>query len=382
MGDRYDWSPLWSAIQQVADKQSSQNEYAHMVGVLGAGGDGGGVLGGSPDQIAMLRSLPPSVGMSLLGGMLKQKEYSTTPVFDAQGRAHLLGKDGSDKIVPGLTPREKLDNINGVATNMYTTAPGSALPQNPNQAFNNGPNGAVVPNAAFQNYTRGNIQMQQGPQWARLAEDRRHNGVIEANGGTGGGAPAGYRKTADGTGLEFIPGGPADPNKGAGKKAPTEDQAKNTQLYTRAAAQLPTVLKYFDSLGSVGNQIGALTGSPMMVGEEYQRADGALQDIAASYLYSVSGATATPSEITGTVNRVKPRIGDTEATKADKKARLTEMVESIKARAVPGSQPLPASPMQQQAPASRLPQPAQRPAAARPTVRVFNPATGKLEPAQ
>lgn len=185
-------------------------------------------------------------------------------------------------------------------------------------------------------------------QWAQFGETKRHNSASEANSGRGS-APAGYRMKADGN-LEFIPGGPADPSKGAGKKAPTEDQAKNTQLYTRAAKQLPIALENFDSLGNPANQFGAaLSGVPvigptksLVTGPQYQRASGAVNDIAASYLYSVSGATATPSEIAGTVERVTPKPFDSPQTKADKKQRLIEMVESIKARAVPGSQPIPA----------------------------------------
>ena len=155
--------------------------------------------------------------------------------------------------------------------------------------------------------------------------------------------PSGYRYGAGGN-LEFIPGGPADPavaGRGSGK--PTEDQAKNTQLYTRAKEQLPIALENFDALSNAGNQFGAaVSGIPLIgpsksvvTGKQYQRASGALNDIATSYLYSVSGATATPSEIAGTVERVTPKFGDDAQTIADKKQRLIQMVESIKYRASP-----------------------------------------------
>jgi len=52
-----------------------------------------------------------------------------------------------------------------------------------------------------------------GVQYARLAEDKRHHGAVEANSAAAlasGKAPAGYRFAADGTSLEVIPGGPAD----------------------------------------------------------------------------------------------------------------------------------------------------------------------------
>ena len=44
--------------------------------------------------------------------------------------------------------------------------------------------------------------------------------------------PTGYRATADGKGLEFVPGGPADPNS-AKKAAPTEFQGKSTTFGAR-----------------------------------------------------------------------------------------------------------------------------------------------------
>jgi hypothetical protein len=162
-----------------------------------------------------------------------------------------------------------------------------------------------------------------------------------------GSAPSGYRPRADGS-LEFIPGGPADPavaGRGTGK--PTEDQAKNSQLYTRANAQLPVALKNFGELAKGKNQFFAGVGEARLpftdigvpkgwvTGSEYQQAEGAIKDIAASYLYSVSGATATPGEIAGTVERIMPKMGESADAVAEKKKRLTDMVNSIKLRASP-----------------------------------------------
>lgn len=45
---------------------------------------------------------------------------------------------------------------------------------------------------------------------ATLAEQQRHHRATEANAALTAGVPAGYRRTADGKGLEKIPGGPAD----------------------------------------------------------------------------------------------------------------------------------------------------------------------------
>jgi hypothetical protein len=174
---------------------------------------------------------------------------------------------------------------------------------------------------------------------------------------TGPAAPSGYRPTADGK-LEFIPGGPADPAVALrGPVNANVDQARNSQLYSRAKEQLPIALEHWDALGSVQGGMSGIPGvGNFLAGESYQRAIGSVRDIAASYLYSVSGATATPSEIQGTVERVMPRVTDTAKTKADKRQRLTEMVESIKTRAGPaydGGQQPQAAPQAQSAPSGQ-----------------------------
>ncbi len=121
---------------------------------------------------------------------------------------------------------------------------------------------------------------------------------------------------------------------------PTVDQARANQLYTRAKEQLPIVMENFDALGTTRSALAEnLPGGSMIASPAFQRADGALKDIAASYLYSVSGATATPSEIEGTVDRVRPKVTDSAATKADKKKRIRDMVESIKLRSSNPAQP-------------------------------------------
>ena len=138
----------------------------------------------------------------------------------------------------------------------------------------------------------------------------------------------GWRWTASGQ-AEKIPGY-------EGSKMPTEDQAKNRQLYERTTQQLPIVIKNFDALGNISDQLGAKTGLAPLTSKEYQSADAALKDIAASYLYSVSGATANPGEVANLTDTLRPRIGESAETKAEKKARLEQMVNSIRARAFPG----------------------------------------------
>lgn len=124
-------------------------------------------------------------------------------------------------------------------------------------------------------------------------------------------------------------------------KGQTEDARKNQQLYTRTIQQLPIVMKNFDELAKLGNQAGSAV--PLvrnwLTSGGYQEANNALTDIAASYLYSVSGATANPGEVANLVKTVTPTPGEDPASVADKKARIQQMVESIKVRAgnTPGS---------------------------------------------
>lgn len=140
--------------------------------------------------------------------------------------------------------------------------------------------------------------------------------------------PTGYALTP--TGLTPIPGGPADP----ANKPVTEDQGKARQLYERLVPQLAIVDKTFTALADPQAQaVGILPGSNYFQGEDYQRAQSALTDIAASYLYSVSGATANPGEVANLVQTITPVFGDKPGQLADKQTRIRQMVESVKTRA-------------------------------------------------
>jgi len=163
-----------------------------------------------------------------------------------------------------------------------------------------------------------------------------------ATGGEGDKPPSGYRRTKDGN-LEFIPGGPADPAKnGGGSSPPTVDQAKANQLYTRSSAQLPIVIDNFDALASTVDQ-GKAAISLSLASGAYQRAHTALEDIAASYIYSVSGQAAPPSEVAALARSMMPRFGEAKGSLDDKKQRIQDMVESIKLRSSNPGQQAPAS---------------------------------------
>lgn len=157
-------------------------------------------------------------------------------------------------------------------------------------------------------------------------------------------APAGYQWNPDGT-QAFIPGGPADPST-AGKT--TEATRRNQQLAKVIAPEAAALLGdpatgksgTFDALADTGNQgwnavgLGSIATSP-----EYQQAQNSLKTIIASYLYSVSGATANPGEVENQAAILTPRPGESAQSVSDKKARIAVMVQAVQDAATGASMP-------------------------------------------
>lgn len=107
--------------------------------------------------LPLLQNADPESGMSMMAKLAldtgKGTEYSTEPRFTQDGRAYLVGKDGSVKYLDGnVTPRERVDIAgNGVAYNPFATKPGTTF-NDPNKAFGINPDGQLAPNTPFQNY--------------------------------------------------------------------------------------------------------------------------------------------------------------------------------------------------------------------------------------
>lgn len=141
-----------------------------------------------------------------------------------------------------------------------------------------------------------------------------------------------------------VPGAPGVSITQVANPAPkplSEDQAKNMQLYSRAANQLPIVEKNFDALGSFSDRAAGATPDAIrgfIQSPAYQQGDNALNDIAATYLYSVSGATANPGEVKNLAKTVTPIPGEPKASRDQKLSRLHDMVNSIKMRTQGGAQ--------------------------------------------
>jgi len=130
--------------------------------------------------------------------------------------------------------------------------------------------------------------------------------------------------------------------------AKTVDQLKNEQLYDVVTPELKTLTKNWGELGSKQNQFFAAIGETKVpftnigipkgsvTGTEYQLAESSLSVIAASYIYSVSGATASPEEVKKTVSTLMPAFGEGEAQKKAKLERIKTMVQAIGVRAKGG----------------------------------------------
>jgi len=118
-------------------------------------------------------------------------------------------------------------------------------------------------------------------------------------------------------------------------RPPTEGERRNQQLASVIEPELATLEQNWDALTDPGNQMaGAEVGGNRpglaFTSPEYQQAINSLSAIVASYLYSVSGATATDEEIKRQVNLLTPRLGESEASANAKKDRIRQYAEAVK----------------------------------------------------
>lgn len=130
----------------------------------------------------------------------------------------------------------------------------------------------------------------------------------------------------------------------------TEAVRRNKQLYSVVAPEAKNLETKFDALTSGWNQagdylgrggpLGGLVGgdlSGFTTSSDYQSAKNSLKVVVANYLYSVSGATATPGEVENQVSVLMPKPGEGPESLAQKKERIATMVNAIREAAmVPG----------------------------------------------
>lgn len=147
---------------------------------------------------------------------------------------------------------------------------------------------------------------------------------LRAEGNASGKVPSGYRAKEDGT-LEFIPGGPADPNSKAGGGKPlTEGQSKALLFGTRMQEanevldSLATDGKVFSTPGSTaGYGIGATVNALNSSGG--QQLDQAKRNFLNAVLRRESGAVIADSEFANADKQYFPQIGDSKDVIAQKK---------------------------------------------------------------
>jgi hypothetical protein len=118
---------------------------------------------------------------------------------------------------------------------------------------------------------------------------------------------------------------------GKPQKLLTENERKNQSLSSVIAPELKVVEDNFDALSDPKNQAySRLPFSEFATTPEYQKAANSLQTIVSSYLYSVSGATATPEEVRKQTDILTPRPGESAESIANKKQRVRTMVNAVR----------------------------------------------------
>ena len=130
-------------------------------------------------------------------------------------------------------------------------------------------------------------------------------------------------------------------------KPPTEGERRNQQLASVIGPELESVETNWQALTDAGNQMkGAEINGDRpglaLTSPEYQQAINSLSTIVASYLYSVSGATATDEEIKRQVNLLTPKLGESKASadaKLDRIRTYAQAVEQAAGRAGAGAAP-------------------------------------------
>lgn len=128
-------------------------------------------------------------------------------------------------------------------------------------------------------------------------------------------------------------------------KPPTEGERRNQQFATVIAPELAAVETNWKALTDAGNQIagsdvGGNRPGLAFTSPEYQQAINSLSTIVASYLYSVSGATATDEEIKRQVNLLTPKFGESEQSANAKLDRIRTYARAVtEAAGRAGNQP-------------------------------------------
>jgi hypothetical protein len=177
---------------------------------------------------------------------------------------------------------------------------------------------------------------------ASVAEQRRAHNMADARSreaNAQGKVPSGYRQKPDGS-LEFIPGGPADPNA-AKKAAPTEFQGKAAMFGARAQeadriiAELdgkysPAGINTKQAVGGIPLIGGGVeAGANLMLSGASQKAEQAQRDFINAVLRLESGAVIAESEFNNAKKQYFPQPGDAKAVIAQKAANRKIAIQGL-----------------------------------------------------
>ncbi|RST54092.1 hypothetical protein [Variovorax sp. DXTD-1] len=172
--------------------------------------------------------------------------------------------------------------------------------------------------------------------------DRARLGIEAARAGSAG-VPSGYRMRADGSGLEFIPGGPADPSSKAGGGKPlTEGQGKALLFGTRMQAS-NQILADLEKGGKLFSTPGANTGYGVGAvvnlanSKEGQQLDQAKRDFLNAVLRRESGAVIADTEFASGDKQYFPQPGDSKEV-IEQKRRNRELATRGILAEVPGAE--------------------------------------------
>lgn len=182
---------------------------------------------------------------------------------------------------------------------------------------------------------------------AQTAQQQEANAIdrarlgIEAVRASTAGLPVGYRLKADGSGLEFIPGGPADPDTAKGKNALTEGQSKallfgsRMQSANKILGDLQASGKLFSTPGANTPVVGGLVN--LVNSEQGQQLDQAKRDFLNATLRRESGAVISPAEFDNGDKQYFPQPGDSAKVIEQKRQNREVAIRGILAE-VPNSE--------------------------------------------
>lgn len=115
-------------------------------------------------------------------------------------------------------------------------------------------------------------------------------------------------------------------------------------LGKQALTQEPVIYETFDAMSDPRNLAGSsIPGGRLMMTAEGKQAYDAISNVVGTWLYIVSGATATDAEVAKRTNEILPAVGDDARTQQYKRARLQSYFDGMREaiNGMPGQQALP-----------------------------------------